>query len=121
MIPTERILAASCVAALLCLGCNSQRPTKESSAPAPASVDIVKPERKSLNRIVEQPGTIQPDEQTELVAKLPGFVAKLHADIGKQVRGPKLDSKGNEIEPGELLAELAIPELEEEFNQKMAK
>ena len=53
-----RLLPISCVAVMLCAGCNSQRPAKELSAPAPALVAIVKPERKSLNRIVEQPGSI---------------------------------------------------------------
>ena len=121
MISIKRMLAFLSIAAPLCLGCNSQRGAKETPTPAPAPVVIVKPERQSLRRIIEQPGAIQPDEQTELVAKLPAYVAKLHADIGKVVRGPKYDSQGHEIEPGELLAKLTIPELEEELNQKKAK
>src|SRR6516225_3294899 len=121
MISIKRMLAFLSIAAPLCLGCNSQRAGKETPTPAPAPVVIVKPERQSLRRIIEQPGAIQPDEQTELVAKLPAYVAKLHADIGKVVRGPKYDSQGHEIEPGELLAKLTIPELEEELNQKKAK
>src|SRR5262249_28115395 len=103
------------------IGCNERKAVQEPSAPNSAAVAVVKPERKALRRVVEQPGWIQPDEQTELIAKLPAYVAKLHADIGKQVHGPKYDSARREIEPGELLAELEIPELVEELNQKKAK
>ncbi|MFL5339745.1 MAG: efflux RND transporter periplasmic adaptor subunit [Gemmataceae bacterium] len=81
---------------------------------------VVHPERQSLRRVVEQPGSIQPDEQTELVAKVAGYVAQLHADIGKTVHGPKFNSQGAETEPGELLAELSVPELEQELKQKQA-
>jgi HlyD family secretion protein len=115
---------ASCLVliAAISLGCNSRRGSQETAAPAAqAAVTVVKPTRKSLRRVVEQPGSIQADEQTDLVAKVAGYVAKLHADIGKSVHGPKYDAEGRELEPGELLAELAIPELDEELNQKKAK
>ena len=102
------------------LGCNQQRAVPEKAAVGPVAVTIVHPERQALRRIVEQPGWIEPDEQTELVAKVAGYVARLHADIGKPVHGPKFDSQGHELEPGELLAELAVPELEQELKQKQA-
>jgi multidrug efflux pump subunit AcrA (membrane-fusion protein) len=41
-------------------------------------------------------------------------------DIGQKVRGPRFDSAGKEVEPGEVLAEIAIPEMEEEARQKQA-
>src|SRR5262245_8301544 len=77
-------------------------------------VSVVQPQRKSLRRFVDQPGTIQADEEAAVAVKLPAYVRRVCADIGQRVKGPVLDSQGKEIEPGELLAELSIPEMEEE-------
>jgi RND family efflux transporter MFP subunit len=88
---------------------------------APAAASIVHPQRKALRRVVEQPGTIQAYEETPLIAKLPGYVRKVNADIGQKVRGPKFASTGQEVEPGEILAEIAIPEMGEEARQKEAQ
>ncbi len=108
--------------ALAALGCNGPAaPPAQSPPPSPAAaVSVVSPKRQSLRRVVEQPGAVQAYEQTVLFAKFPGFVRTVRADIGQAVRGPKLDSSGKETEPGEVLAELAIPEMDEEANQKRA-
>ncbi len=41
-------------------------------------------------------------------------------DIGRAVRGPVFDSTGKVIEPGEILAEILVPELEDEARLKHA-
>ena len=91
-------------------GC-SQRPDEApKAAPAtapPPKVTVVKPQKQAVRRFVEQPGTVQAYEETQLFAKLPSFVRRLHADIGQKVEGPRYDSDGNETKPGTLLAELA--------------
>ncbi len=92
---------------------------KESSPPP--SVTVVQPVRKSLPRIVEQPGAVLAYETTPLAAKLSGYVKKVNVDIGDHVSGPKYDSSGKEIESGTLLAELFIPELEDESRAKEAE
>lgn len=101
-------------------GCGSPTPPPAQSpaAPATAAITVVQPKRQSLRRVVEQPGAVQAFEQTVLFAKIPGFVRTVRADIGQAVKGPKLDPSGREVEPGEVLAELAIPEMDEEANQK---
>lgn len=108
---------------LAAAGCNP--PVREGKPAAPAAsapVKIVaaKPVRQAMKRIVDQPGSIQPFDETELFARVGGYVGRIHADIGKKVRGPRYDEKGDEKEPGEILAEIAVPELEQEWRQKTA-
>jgi len=110
---------------LTAAGCrwSTDPPKGKDAAAAPAPVPKVAatpPVQKSLRKVVDQPGSILPYEQTELFAKVGGYVSKLHADIGKKVRGPKYDPRGEETEPGEVLAEIEVPELEQERNQKVA-
>jgi RND family efflux transporter MFP subunit len=87
---------------------------------APVSVTVVTPKRQTLTWAVVQPGSVQAFETTPVVAKLPGYVSKVHVDLGDPVNGPKLDAGGKVLEPGTLLAEVSIPELEQEARQKAA-
>ena len=93
--------------------------------PSAATATLVKvmpirPVRKTLVRWTEQPGQIEAFEETPLYAKLAGYVEKMHVDIGDLVTGPQLDEEGKVIREGQLLAELSIPELDEEYQQKQA-
>lgn len=83
-------------------------------------VTPVKAERKSLSRRTEQPGEIEAFETAPLWAKVTGYVRKVHVDIGDHVSGPKFDSDGKLTEPGQLLAEIDVPELAEDVKQKEA-
>jgi multidrug efflux pump subunit AcrA (membrane-fusion protein) len=49
-------------------------------------VDAIQPVRAALQRVVEQPGAIQPNEETRLHAKVSGFVSRLSTDIGQRAR-----------------------------------
>jgi HlyD family secretion protein len=51
---------------------------------------------------ITQPAQILPYEQTEILAKASGFVSRVHVDIG------------DKVEKDQLLAELSIPEMDEE-------
>jgi len=129
--------------------------TSDSSKGTPtASIDFqtTTPRRTALIRKVEQPGTVEPFEETQIFAKVPGFVSRVNADIGQRVKGPvspvvgslppgKTDALGGRIllsgnnpptgspasspnagapvQEGEILAEVSIPEMEEEAHQKM--
>ena len=80
----------------------------------------MKPERRPVKRVVEQPGTVQAFEETALHAKLPGFVEAVEDDPDKKDRPPhdrQIDI-GSRVKKGQVLAELAVPELEEELKQK---
>jgi HlyD family secretion protein len=83
-------------------------PTAAAPAGTPAVVTIVQPKSVTLNWTVDQPATVHAFETTPLVAKLPGYVRKVHVDIGDTVT------------EGQLLAELTIPELDLEAEQKKA-
>jgi len=87
---------------------------------APAALEWVLPQRGRLVKKVEQPGTVEPFEETPLFAKIPGYVTLVRADIGQRVKGPQRNEKGEILTPGELLAEVSIPEMEEEASQKEA-
>jgi HlyD family secretion protein len=92
------------------------------TAPGPVAIGTVQPQWKSLRRVVEQPGALQAYQETKLFARVPGYVFKLRPeiDIGARVAGPKYDDKGKETQPGEVLAELVVPELVEEAKRKQA-
>ncbi len=92
---------------LALVGCS--RPTSSPPAsPAPAtSFTIVHPTKRTIPKFIDQPGTIRAFEEAPIFAKLAGFVRKVNVDIGDAVDGT-------------VLAELSIPELEDESRQKLA-
>jgi HlyD family secretion protein len=71
-------------------------------------VTVGTPTRTTLRRVTTQPGQVEPFEVTELHAKVAGFVERVLVDIGDAVK------------EGELLAELALPEVAAERDQKTA-
>jgi RND family efflux transporter MFP subunit len=101
---------AACVVTVAGCGLSPQGPSKGPEGPAAepssSSISIVKPERRAIPLSVRQPGSIQAYEQTPIFAKIAGYVRKWTVDIGAQVR------------KGDVLAELYVPEMVEELNQK---
>lgn len=89
-------------------------------APPLVRVTPIHPARKTLIRRTEQPGEIEAFEETPLYAKVAGYVEAVHVDIGDRVRGPKRDPQGHVVVPGQVLADLSIPELDEEYHEKQA-
>lgn len=108
---------------LLPIGCNRQPATTGGAAPAAGpTVSVVKPEKKSVKRVVEQPGAVFPFEETVLFPKVPGFVSAVAADPNKKDRPAhdRLIDIGSRVTEGQVLAELSVPELDEEYRQKEA-
>lgn len=122
----QKALVVVLVLSLPLAGCNSANVTSESStsgeqsATALPKVATTKPARKTITQKTIQPGQIDAFSTTPIHAKVAGYVEQLKVDIGDRVRGPVRDSEGKLIEPGQLLAVLSAPELEEEFHQKEA-
>jgi multidrug efflux pump subunit AcrA (membrane-fusion protein) len=126
----NRHLLALVVGLLAIGGCSQPAavsPAPGSSASPPAIAAGTHPKRKALVQVVEQPGTLRAYEETQLYARVPGYVrlkydseGKLVTDIGRKVKGPRYDASGKETEPGEILAELDVPDLEQEASQKRA-
>ncbi len=107
----------------LSLGCN---PAHNSASKAPsasvAALSIVKPEKKVVTRKVEQPGTVQASEETVLYPKIAGFVSVFAVDPNQppsDVANRMIDI-GSKVKKDQILAELSVPELDEEFKQKEA-
>jgi RND family efflux transporter MFP subunit len=95
--------------ALVAGGCDP-KPAEPAAPPTkpPERVAVIQPQRKTITRTIEQPGTIEAFEQTPLHAKIPGFVKEVRVDISDIV-------KANDV-----LAELSVPEMDEELKQKEA-
>jgi HlyD family secretion protein len=76
--------------------------------PAPAQVTVVHAVRGTAHHAVEQPGEIEAFYQAPLFARVSGYVLKVNKDIGDRVQ------------EGDVLAELSVPELDEDLRQKEA-
>jgi multidrug efflux pump subunit AcrA (membrane-fusion protein) len=101
------LLAASALAAAA--GCGrSVAGDAAQKEPEAEPVETVRPTARQIRRVVEQPGQIESDEQTALYARVSGYVKAWHADVG------------DEVKAGQLLAELSVPELDQELQQKKA-
>lgn len=111
-------------AATLLTGCDSTAATSAITSTEPTHgvmrVTPIKPAHKPLQRLIEYPGQVEAFEQTAIHAKLAGFVKKVHVDIGDQVTGPSRVSTDQPEQPGQVLAELEMPELDAELKQKQA-
>ena len=106
-------------------GCHSPPNEAADGPPSTASGDAltrvtpITPQRKSIVRRVEQPGHVEAFQSSPLHAKVSGYVQRLNVDIGDRVQGPKY--AGEElVEPGQVLAVLAVPEMIEERKQREA-
>ncbi len=111
--PCVRSLVVIALGAVLAAGglsgCARPLPASEEPAAAgPPSATVVRPTRPSLRRTIEQPGWIQAFEQAPLYAKISGYVQKVNVEIGSRVRA------------GDVLAELWVPEMEQDLRQREA-
>jgi RND family efflux transporter MFP subunit len=111
------VLAASAGLVLLGLasGCNQQpgESSEQQSGTATAEtpeVTVGKPAKKDVRRRIERPGyNIEAYERTAIYARIPGYVQKWNADMGDRVR------------KDDVLAELYVPEMHVELQQKKAR
>lgn len=122
-IAVARKVLRSLALGILAVVAGCSRPGTPVVPPSPdrvVAVTVVKPERKTLHRVIEQPARVEAFEETPLVSRISGYVQKVSVDSGDRVRGPRFNDKGKLVEPGQVLAELSVPEMEEELKQKRA-
>jgi HlyD family secretion protein len=105
-------------------GCNRKPAAGGGPAPAAAApqVSVVKSQKKAVQRVVEQPGSVQAFEETALYPNVSGYVEALETDPDKKDR-PEHDrfvDIGSRVKADQVLARFAVPELEEEYKQKKA-
>ena len=82
--------------------------TAASHEPQRISVTVVQPERRDLVEDITLAGTIVPDEQVTLYAKVTGYLKAISVDIG------------DHVERGQLLAEIDVPEMVASLEEKRA-
>src|SRR3954451_12403857 len=88
-----------------------ERPLEQKAghkAQAVMRVEVVKPERHTVQRTVGEPGQLQAFETTAIHAKIPGYVKQWTVNIGAEVK------------KGQVLAELWVPEVEADLQEKRA-
>ena len=81
-------------------------PVNAQSAP---EVGVTSPTRGEIHRFVSLPGTLRPNQQVTLHAKVPGYLKAITVD------------KGDRVKAGQLLAEIEMPELVAERAQHDAE
>ncbi|MGC4030774.1 MAG: efflux RND transporter periplasmic adaptor subunit [Tepidisphaeraceae bacterium] len=81
---TSKIVAGLVVAAAAA-GCHEADATESKAAPAPVSVTVESARRDTVDLHVDVVGTLYGDEQVTLVAKVPGRIQQVVADVGDRV------------------------------------
>ena len=89
-------------------GCGKKPPSAKSVSVEP-EVRLVKAERRTIARIVGQPGFLYAYEQTAMFPKVEGYVQQWNVDIGDLIK------------KDQVLATLYVPELDAELAQKKAQ
>jgi RND family efflux transporter MFP subunit len=106
-------------------GCQNGHATAGAPAPPSAGADAlvrvtpITAVKKKLVRYSEQPGQIAPLEETPVIAKISGYVRRVHVDIGDPVKGPVYEGD-KLVEPGQPLIDIDVPEMHKEHAQKLA-
>src|SRR6516162_802407 len=113
MLRAAHSLASCLVTAMILLGltagCESSLEGKGGQTAAPLTrVEVVRPERHTVRRSVGEPGELQAFETAAIHARIPGYAKSWTVNIGAQVK------------KGQVLAELSVPELEADVQQKKA-
>lgn len=118
----SRFLCFACPAGMLLIGCSKPHldATDNGTAVELPKVATVQPARKTIVQKTEQPGQIEAFHTTPILAKTGGYVDQFYVDIGDKVQGPERNAAGEITRPGQLLAKLIAPELDQEFQQKIA-
>jgi len=95
--------AALCISVMLSSCGASEKKREEKEAPAreeaPAATHAFILQKGKLSASIQMPGELIPFQQVDLYAKVNGFVKKLYADVGSEVKA------------GQLLAVMEAPEL----------
>jgi RND family efflux transporter MFP subunit len=97
--------------ATLSAGCSQsgpETPAKPKKSTPKPEVTLVSPRRATLRHSLSRPGFIEAFEETALFAKLAGYAQEVKVDIGSKIK------------KGDVLAELWVPEMVVDLEQKKA-
>ncbi len=96
------------LAVLATSGCSKEKQKTAPSVSEPPALHMIYPELKSISRVVGQPSFVQSYERTSIYPKVTAFIQKWNVDIGDRVQ------------KGDVLADLFVPELREQWETKKA-
>jgi RND family efflux transporter MFP subunit len=102
------LLVAAGVFGVLVSGCGGDRRAEAEDAAHAPSAPVVKVVRRDLNNELEIASEFEPLQEIEVYAKVSGYIKKLYVDWGTHVK------------QGQILAELEIPELQQQLQQDEA-
>lgn len=75
----------------------------------PVTVTTIRPSRGDITRFVTLPGTLRANQQVTVQARVAGFVKRIAVD------------RGDQVDAGQLLAEIEVPELLAERTKQQAE
>jgi multidrug efflux pump subunit AcrA (membrane-fusion protein) len=93
--------------ALTASGCGHKE-KKVTSVAEPPTVRQVRPQKRTIVRTVGQPSFVESYERTSIYPKLTAFIEKWYVDIG------------DTVQKGQVLVDLFVPEVEEDYKTKEA-
>ena len=100
-------LGLALAAALALTGCEKPKAKATGGADA-VTVQLTKPEVRTITRVVGQPSFVQSYERAAIYPKMTAYIEKWNVDIGDRVK------------KGDVLATLFVPEWVEEWKSKKA-
>jgi multidrug efflux pump subunit AcrA (membrane-fusion protein) len=95
------------LAGLVASGCAEEKKVAPSVSEPPL-LHMIHPQLRTTVRIVGQPSFVESYERTSIYPKLTAFIEKWNVDIGDKVK------------KGDVLADLFVPELREQWETKKA-
>jgi len=101
-------LIALILAGGMAAGCGGGRGAKADDPAKAVTAAVVKVARQDLTNSLEIASELEPFQEIEVYAKVSGYIKKLHVEWGTHVK------------QGQLLAELEIPELQQQIQQDEA-
>ncbi len=87
------------------VGCGNVRPEPTIMTVEAPVVQVAKPERRTVDRTIKLPGTVEPFQKVMLYAKVAGYLHSVSVD------------KGDRVKVGQLLATIDSPEMQQEAAQ----
>ena len=96
------------LAALALLSGCAKHKAPATSEVEPVAVRLIRPDVRTITRVVGQPSFVQSYERTAIYPKMTAYIEKWNVDIGDRVK------------KGDVLATLFVPELVEELKTKRA-
>jgi RND family efflux transporter MFP subunit len=102
------LLISSGLLAGMLAGCGNGHKTEAEDAAHAPTAPVIKVARRDLSNTLEIASEFQPLQEIEVYAKVSGYIKKLYIDWGTHVK------------QGQLLAELEIPELQQQLQQDEA-